>query len=290
MDDHVPPRKARELLASSETICAELDRLNAVWPAEITVAFDATDYGYIGKGWPTTYVVINLSVSLSPGATGIPDDLYRRCLDLFRTIDGQLRRQRSFFHVNVNTSVPGYVPYSLGILLENRQLGTTAASDLYDVGNLIVHLAIVNKDFNAMYDNERYALVTHSSGLRRNLAVPLDATPAFDRHFALGGLCHDVIIDTYSEGVIAIAAMFWGNVLFFAGRYREAIDQWSAVDDAMAQFNIACAYTRLGEIKSSCRHCVAAIKAGIDHHMVLNDPDLAPLRESPLFSEVRRLL
>ncbi|MCO5564090.1 hypothetical protein L7F22_017746 [Adiantum nelumboides] len=84
-----------------------------------------------------------------------------------------------------------------------------------------------------------------------------------------------------------------GLKLYKAGQYKEAIEKFDAVlgakpefkEEAVANYNIACCYSKLNEVEAGLSALEAAMESGFeDYKTIRSDPDLANLRASPKFT------
>lgn len=83
-----------------------------------------------------------------------------------------------------------------------------------------------------------------------------------------------------------------GLASYKAGDYEEALVQFETVlglqpsrkEDAVASYNVACCYSKLGEVEAGLLALEAAMNAGFeDYKTIRADPDLTTLRESEKF-------
>ncbi|KAH7446273.1 hypothetical protein KP509_01G049500 [Ceratopteris richardii] len=83
-----------------------------------------------------------------------------------------------------------------------------------------------------------------------------------------------------------------GLKLYKSGKYKDALEMFDSVlgakpelkEEAVANYNIACCYSKLNEVEAGLSALEAAMEAGFeDYKTVRTDPDLSNLRESPAF-------
>ena len=60
-------------------------------------------------------------------------------------------------------------------------------------------------------------------------------------------------------------------------------------DDPFVQYNLACSYSRIGRIEEAVRALHRALDLGYrDFYWISRDPDLAPIRQHPLYKDLRK--
>lgn len=287
-----PAMKAKKFIDESTFVQARMERLRQSYDVDLGTAFDATDGGYIGKGWLISYAVLNFTVSIPSPPSVIPDDVYGDAIAIFMETHRRLERERTFYTLRLQPSARDSA-WSLTLFLSNDQLDTKHA-DVRQVAELLLRLKASNGDFQSMYSDLPHPLTCLSNRLNQVLAFPLPEPVDFAEHFVLASKLEQAMInDEYSGVLLGMAGMFLGNSCFFAGALEQAIEHWhnpANQGKADAFFNIACAFSRLGEMEEAYTNCKKAIAHNYSIDAILHDPDFAEFRAHPLFQKIRKEL
>ncbi len=90
-----------------------------------------------------------------------------------------------------------------------------------------------------------------------------------------------------------------GNMFFLDEQYRKAINAWDKMISMegdrgayvdQAYFNIACAYSKMGDFDAAAENLKKAVAAGVDPYLVQRDPDLQEFRQDKRFQEIEQTL
>eukprot|EP00246_Nothoceros_aenigmaticus_P015048 TRINITY_DN6056_c0_g1_i1.p1 TRINITY_DN6056_c0_g1~~TRINITY_DN6056_c0_g1_i1.p1 ORF type:complete len:278 (-),score=56.19 TRINITY_DN6056_c0_g1_i1:267-1040(-) len=86
-----------------------------------------------------------------------------------------------------------------------------------------------------------------------------------------------------------------GLNLYRAAKYEEALERFETIlglkpdvkEEGVASYNVACCYSKLGQVDAGLQALEEALEAGFDDYKaVRTDPDLETLRASPNFKEL----
>ena len=81
-----------------------------------------------------------------------------------------------------------------------------------------------------------------------------------------------------------------GNIHFFAGNFREAIDYWSYSaqygNPSLEYYNIASAYALLGDIPLAYKYSLLAVDHGVDKKLLYSKEPEKIFKKNPLYKEV----
>ncbi|KAI5064056.1 hypothetical protein GOP47_0020726 [Adiantum capillus-veneris] len=134
-------------------------------------------------------------------------------------------------------------------------------------------------------------------GEREDAAVSRDVLAAERNAGAIGERIREIQIQNYMRKVELQKQreedLDAGLKLYRAGQYKEALEKFDSVlgakpeykEEAVANYNIACCYSKLNEVEAGLSALEAAMEAGFeDYKTVRSDPDLANLRVSPKFT------
>lgn len=285
--------KTRKFVDESTFAQEHMARLRESYDVALGTAFDATDGGYIGKGWLISYSVLNLTVGIPTLPRAIPDDVYDDAIAIFREAHRRLERERTFYTLRFQPSTRDSAPWSLTLFLSNDQLDTRHA-DVRQVAELFLRLKASSNDFQSMYSDLPHPLTCLSNRLKQVLAFPLPEPMDFAEHFVMASKLEQAMInDEYSGVLLGMAGMFLGNSSFFEGTLEQAIAYWKIAanqDKADAFFNIACAFSKLGQMEEAYTYCKEAIAHNFSKDAILHDPDFAEFRAHSLFQKIREEL
>lgn len=280
-----------EVISKDKKVRGQIEFVQQEFNAELSAFFDASEGGYIGKGWPTTYIMLGLSVALPKESCTIPDKTFKEIISLFQKIHERMHREKSFYCLEFKTTTPGK-PYSITNFFENSHLFDEIPTLLLKVSELLIRLSQSNAGFNMMYEDERFALSRFSSRNKRILTLDLKDAPEFNTHFVIQNT--KIYTDEYPDAWLGDASMFLGNAYFLDGAYEKAIDHWSFCSkydvSGTAFYNMACAHSNLGDMESAYHSCIKAVEQNVDRNLLLHDEDLSLFRKHPLYKKVLEML
>lgn len=273
------------ILETNDTIKAELNTLKKRYDTVVSSYFDASDYGYIGKGWPTNYILVGLTVTLDDVSQETLNETYNDMIALFGKVHKESGRKKTFYCLVLKRQDE---KYSVASFIESDFLFCDTYVKFKEINNLLFCLSDGNPQFNALYQTERYAIISFSIKSDRILATPWEQPFDFGEHFILKNTCF--YVDDYKPAYFGAAAMFLGNIFFIDSQLQRAIEQWlisSQTDTSgTALFNIACAYSYLGQMDSAFEFCKKAVESNVDRDLLLYDSDLDQFRKHPLYQKI----
>lgn len=133
-------------------------------------------------------------------------------------------------------------------------------------------------------------------GEREGAAVPRDQVAAERNAGVIGDAVREIQIKNYLRKMELKKQreedLEEGLKLYKAGKYQEALDKFDSVlgakpelnEEAVANYNVACCYSKLNEVEAGLSALEAAMEAGFeDYQTIRSDPDLGNLRASPSF-------
>lgn len=254
--------------------------------SSVAVVFDAAPLSMAGTGWAADYVLVGVRIQIPSIAKDIEREVYDEAVNVCRTAHTELGRSRSFYVLDFLREDPDST-YCTSVFMDHT--GTTESSKdaLYDTACLLQRLWSTSSAYRGMFHKLRFGFLSYSKRWARVLAIPLesplDFCGRFPKHL-------DILTDEYKLKHLSLSGLFLGHVCFLAGLFHEAIREWLFAlehgETVDAYFNIACAYSKLGDMSNAFEYCKKAVDRDISPDLVLHDPDLAPFRQHALYRKI----
>lgn len=285
--------KAKKFIDESTFVQERIARLQENYDVDLSTACDATDSGYVGKGWLISYAVLNFTVSIPSPPYVIPDEVYDDAITIFRETHIRLEREKTFYIFRLQPSPRDSASWSLTLFFRNDQLDKKHEG-IRQAAELLLRLKLRSEDFQSMYSDPPHLFITFSDRLKQLISFPLPSKMDFTYPIMSSRkLEQNVIMDQYDDELVKMSSIFLGNAFFFEGAYQQAMDHWQVAANlglAVAFFNIACAFSKLGNMEKAYAYCREAVNQNYSKEEILHDKDFAEFRAHPLFQKIRELL
>lgn len=275
--------KTPALIAKNRRLSQQLDHLQQSHNLVLSTYYEAAS-GFLRR--TSQYILVGMTKNLPPGAVSIPAHLIRDVECFFQELHIASRCGQSYYCItfNIQDSRHGY---SITNFLENSQLDRKKTLQLAETSEMILHLSQSSGAFNAMYKQDRTALIRYSDRHDRLLAFPLDQIPDFEP--PLSPKNEHIFRDNFQSNWLGAGGMFLGNVQFFKGNFKEAINHWSFCaqyrDAGVAYYNIASAHAYLGDIQTAYQYSLKAVDNSVDKDLLHGDEPKV-LKKHTLYKKV----
>jgi len=258
----------------------------------VSVLFDSrTQVGSTVSELGTDFVVVGLTLPTPEPLSGSPN-LYRHVYEDLAAAHNRLKHSRTFFAITSVVRSPMRNAYWIVAIFDNEILNSEALHDIEGAVTMLSTAVQTSLSFETWCGNTGYFLVSYSDEHKRVLAVNFGTTLTFTSFAVAENKRY--FTGEYEPEYLAASGLFIGTCHFFLGRYGQAISEWQFSTSHSAHpnpfFNIACAYSKLGDISQAYEYCMRAVEHGVSRDLVLHDPDLSALRQHSSYTKIKDAL
>ena len=266
-----------------------LSRLPRDFKHRFSMAFDATDHPARKKGWQGNCAVIDLTVEMPVGKSGLSQELFAAVTELFRSCAIVLERNRTFFCLRI-VPKPSKPDWSVAILLSDQHNDAIHKQMAQEAAIPIVSLMLQNAEFRKTVSDTPHLLVAYSGRQQRIIGFQSEIKVAFDLPYSKSSeIEQELMSDNCGNYTTQTSGVFLGNVSYALKDYRVASEQWERAANAGvvdAPFCVAVANSKLGNMEKAFEFCKKAVEIG-DPPKRFNDPELGKFRSHPLFANLK---